>query len=186
MRGPASRLGDAVWGLLTSVDFAVLQIIVLALFAVVGMTLRQLPGFAFRSPTDYADEMAKLHALYDPSLGVGVVDALERLQLFQVFTSTWFSVGLVVLILSIVACTIDRLPRLWRQSADIRVVQADPYYDPQLPDRALMAGVDADAAAGSCAATGSSCVATPWTAPRTCTGIATGGSSSRRCSRTSA
>ena len=58
--------------------------------------------------------MDKLHALYDPALGTGVVDALERLQLFHVFSSTWFSVGLVVLILSIVACTIDRTPRLWR------------------------------------------------------------------------
>jgi cytochrome c biogenesis protein len=142
-----ARLGNAVWGLLTSVDFAVLQILLLSLFAVVGMTLRQLPGFAFRSPTDYADEMAKLHELYDPTLGAGVVDALERLQLFHVFTSTWFSIGLVVLIISIVACTIDRTPRLWRQSADIRVVQPDPYYDPTLPDRAVMAGVDADAAA---------------------------------------
>jgi cytochrome c biogenesis protein len=111
------------------------------------MTLQQLPGFAFRSPTDYADEMAKLHALYDPTLGPGLVDLLERLQLFHVFTSAWFSVGLVVLIISIVACTIDRTPRLWRQSAEIRVVQPDPYYDPKLPDRALMAGVDADAAA---------------------------------------
>ncbi len=140
-----ARLGDAVWGLLTSVDFAVLQIIVLALFAVVGMTLHQLPGFAFRSPTDYANEMAKLHATYDPVLGTGVVDALERLQLFQVFSSTWFSVGLVVLIISIVACTIDRTPRLWRQSADIRVVQPDPFYDPALPDRAMMTGLDAQA-----------------------------------------
>ena len=34
-----------------------LQIIVLSLFAVVGMTLRQLPGFAFRSATDYRDAM---------------------------------------------------------------------------------------------------------------------------------
>lgn len=120
-----------------------LQIIVLALLAVVGMTLRQLPGFAFRSPTDYANEMDKLHAVYDPVLGTGVVDALDRLQLFHVFSSTWFSVGLVVLILSIIACTIDRTPRLWRQSADIRVAQPDPFYDPGLPDRALMAGVDA-------------------------------------------
>ena len=56
------------------------------------------------------------------------------------FTSTWFSVGLVVLIISIIACTIDRTPRLWRQSAEIRVVQPAPFYDPQLPDRALMAG----------------------------------------------
>ena len=33
------------------------------------------------------------------------MDALERLQLFHVFSSTWFSIGLVVLIISIVACT---------------------------------------------------------------------------------
>jgi len=111
------------------------------------MTLHQLPGFAFRSPTDYLDEMAKLHATYDPAFGVDVVNVLEKLQLFQVFTSIWFKVGLGVLVVSIVACTIDRTPRLWRQSADIRVVQPDPFYDPNLPDRALMAGVDADAAA---------------------------------------
>ncbi len=124
-----------------------LQISVLALLAVIGMTLRQLPGFAFRSPTDYANEMDRLHGIYDPTLGTGLVNTLEQLQLFRVFSSVWFSIGLVVLILSIVACTIDRLPRLWRQSADIRVVQPDPYYDPALPDRAMLAGVDADAAA---------------------------------------
>ena len=119
----------------------------LALFAVVGMVLRQLPGFAFRSPTDYANEMDKLHTLYDPVLGAGVVSTLERLQLFQVFSSVWFSIGLVVLILSIVACTIDRTPRLWRQSAEIRVVQPDAFYDPTLPDRAVLDGVaPADAA----------------------------------------
>jgi cytochrome c biogenesis protein len=123
----------------------VLQIIVLGLLAVVGMTLRQLPGFAFRSATDYQNEMNRLHDLYDQSLGTGVVDLLERLQLFHVFSSTWFSIGLAVLIISIVACTIDRTPRLWRQSADIRVVQPDPYFDPRLPDRAQLAGLDAPA-----------------------------------------
>ena len=146
--GLPARLADAVWGLLTSVDFAVLQIIVIVLMAVVGIVLRQLPGFAFRSPTDYANELAKLHQIYDPTLGVGVVDALDRLQLFHVFSSVWFSVALVVLILSITACTIDRLPRLWRTSADIRVIQPEAYFDPRLPDRALLAGVDAATVAG--------------------------------------
>ncbi|MEI7744969.1 MAG: cytochrome c biogenesis protein ResB [Chloroflexota bacterium] len=145
--GLLARLADAIWGLLTSVDFAVLQIIALSLLAVVGMMLRQLPGFAFRSPTDYANEMANMHDLYDATLGTGVVDVLERLQLFHVFTSVWFSVGIVVLILSIVACTIDRTPRLWRQGAEVRVVQPDAYYDPRLPDRALMAGIEAPAVA---------------------------------------
>src|SRR4051812_46979289 len=111
------------------------------------MTLRQLPGFAFRSPTDYANEMDKLRTLYDPTLGVAVVGVLERLQLFHVFNSTWFSIGLVVLIISIIACTIDRTPRLWRQSAEIRVVQPEPFFDPTLPDRAVLSGVTADATA---------------------------------------
>ncbi len=128
-----------VWRLFTSVNFAVLQIIVLALLAVVGMTIRQLPGFAFRSVGDYASAMASTHARYDGVLGVGIVNAMERLQLFHVFTSTWFSIGLIVLIVSIVICTIDRTPRLWRTSSEIRVVQPDAYFDPRLPDRVRIA-----------------------------------------------
>jgi cytochrome c biogenesis protein len=62
-----------------------------------------------------------------------------------VFTSTWFTVGLVVLVISIVICTLDRTPRLWRQSKEIRVVQPEAFYDPELPDRAALNGVDAGA-----------------------------------------
>lgn len=144
----AARGGMALWRLFTSVNFAVLQIIVLGLLAVVGMTVRQLPGYAFRSAGDYATEMDKLRQVYDPVLGSGVVDVMERLQLFQVFTSTWFSLGLIVLVASIVICTLDRTPRLWRQSAFIRVRQPETYFDPRLPDRVSIApGPGLDAAA---------------------------------------
>ena len=139
------RIGRAVLRLFTSVDFAVVQIIALSMLALVGMTLKQLPTFAFRSVGDYENAMADLHARYDPTLGRGIVDALERLQLFRVFTSTWFTVGLVVLVISIVVCTLDRTPRLWRVSKDIRVVQPDAFYDPELPDRAALTGLDAPA-----------------------------------------
>jgi len=122
------------------VNFAVLQILVLALLGVVGMTIRQLPSFAFRTPTDYANELNKLHAIYDPALGSGVVDWLDRLQLFHVFGSPWFQGGLVLLVISIVICTIDRTPRLWRQANEIRVVQPEVYFDPRLPDRVRIAG----------------------------------------------
>jgi cytochrome c biogenesis protein len=116
---------------------------VLSLFAVVGMTIRQLPSFAFRSTSDYLDAMAQIHDRYDAVLGVGLVNALERLQVFHIFTSTWFLASLVLLGASIVVCTLDRTPRLWRQSSEIRVVQPDPFYDPTLPDRAAMTGVAA-------------------------------------------
>ena len=135
----AARAGMRLWRLFTSVNFAVVQIIMLALLAVVGMTVRQLPGFAFRSAGDYATEVDRLRAIYEPAIGAGLVDAMERLQLFHVFTSTWFSLGLVVLVVSIVICTLDRTPRLWRQSAEIRVVQPEAYFDPRLPDRATIA-----------------------------------------------
>jgi cytochrome c biogenesis protein len=145
----AARLDGAwlrVWRLFTSVNFAVLQIMVLALLAVIGMTIRQLPGFAFRSADDYATAMADIHARYDPVFGRAAVGALERLQVFHVFSSTWFTLGLILLVISIVICTIDRTPRLWRQSSEIRVVQPDAYYDPRLPDRVrITAGLDADA-----------------------------------------
>lgn len=85
--------------------------------------------------------MDKLHAQYDPVLGRGIVDLLERLQLFQVFSSVWFFVLLVTLLVSIVVCTLDRLPRLWRQCRQVRVVQPDPFYDPDLPHRAVVVGL---------------------------------------------
>ena len=106
------------------------------------MTIQQLPTFAFRSVGDYENAMADLHARYDATLGRAVVDAFERLQLFHVFTSTWFTLGLIVLVISIVVCTLDRTPRLWRQSKEIRVVQPDAFYDPGLPDRAALTGLD--------------------------------------------
>ena len=133
-----------MWHLFTSVDFAVFQIIFLALLAVVGMTIKQLPDFAFRSATDYALAMDQTHARYDPVMGAALVDVMERLSLFAVFRSAWFSLGLVVLVTSIIVCTLDRTPRLWRGVSDVRVAQPEPYFDPRLPDRAAMDGVARD------------------------------------------
>ncbi len=137
-----------LWRLLTSVDFAVAQIIVLALLAVVGMTIRQLPDFAFRSAGDYAMAMDAIHARYDPVLGAAIVDILERLSVFSMFRSIWFSAGLTILVISIVVCTLDRTPKLWRGVSEIRVAQPEPYFDPRLPDRAEMSGVSADGVRG--------------------------------------
>ena len=114
------------------------------MMAAVGMTIRQLPSSAFHSPADYATQMARIHDRYDAAFGTAVVDGLERLQVFHIFSSTWFTIGLLVLITSIVVCTLDRIPRLWRQSTDIRVIQPEPFFDPSLPDRAAMTGVAAD------------------------------------------
>jgi cytochrome c biogenesis protein len=136
-----ARLGRAIWNLFTSVDFAVAQIILLSLLAVVGMTLEQMPDFANRSVGDMEMAVENVHIRYDPIFGAGLTDVLLRLGAFQVFTSPWFIAGLLVLTLSIVICTLDRTPKLWRDSTDVRVVQPETYFDPRLPDRAAMDGV---------------------------------------------
>ena len=129
---------------MTSVDFAVAQILFLALLAVVGMTIQQLPDFALRSPSDYATAMEATHLQYDPVFGAGVVGVLERLGAFTVFRSIWFVGALVVLAVSIIVCTLDRTPRLWRGVSDVRVTQPEAFFDPRLPDRAVMSGSDGD------------------------------------------
>jgi cytochrome c biogenesis protein len=134
-----ARAGMRLWRLFTSVNFAVVQIVAVAILATIGMTIRQLPGYAFRSAGDYATEMGKLRTIYEPALGVPTVDIMERLQLFHVFTSTPFQLALLVLAISIFICTIDRTPRLWQQSATIRVVQPASYFDARLPDRVSIA-----------------------------------------------
>ncbi len=105
------------------------------------MTVKQHRDFAFRSATDYVAAVEAAHARYDPVLGATVVGVMERLSLFSVFRSPWFSAALVVLVVSIVVCTLDRTPKLWRGVSDIRVAQPKPYFDPRLPDRAAMDGV---------------------------------------------
>ncbi len=122
-----------------------LQIIILVVVGVIGMTVTQLPDFAFRSTSDYIAQMEIIHAKYDPAMGAGVVSILERLQVFNIFTAWWFSALLVLLVISIVVCTLDRTPRLWRTSAEIRIVQPEPFYNPILPDRAAITGVDPNA-----------------------------------------
>jgi cytochrome c biogenesis protein len=139
---PLAQLSRGIWRLLTSVDFAVVQIIFLSILAVVGMTIQQLPDFAFRSPGDYAAAIEEIHIRYDPVLGPGLVNILERLGAFSIFKSAIFGIGLVVLVVSIVVCTLDRTPRLWRDVSAVRVAQPEPFFDPRLPDRAAMRGVD--------------------------------------------
>ena len=120
-----------------------LQIIILVIVGIIGMTVTQLPDFAFRTPADYIAQMEIIHAKYDPAIGAGAVSILERLQVFNIFTAWWFSALLILLVISIVVCTLNRTPKLWRTSAEIRVVQPDPFYNPILPDRAAMTGMDA-------------------------------------------
>lgn len=139
---PVARLGWYAWHTLTSVRFAVLQISVLAVAGVIGTVLQQLPAFALHDPQAYAEQMTLMHASYDPlsvlglNVGPGMVDLFERLGFFRVFSAPWFIFLLTLLVVSITVCTLDRLPDLWRAARTVKVVQAEPFFDLRLDNRA--------------------------------------------------
>ncbi len=124
------------------------QIIVLAVAGLIGTMVRQIPSFALRDPAAYSREVAELHRRYDPLtiLGVNVgpqlTDVFERLGFFRVFSAPWFTFLLTLLVVSIVVCTLDRTPRLWRSARHVRVAQPGPFFDLRLPQRARYEGID--------------------------------------------
>jgi cytochrome c biogenesis protein len=150
---PLGRLGWSIWRTLSNVRFAVLQISILAIAGVIGTILPQIPAFALHDPAAYADEMAKLAAQYESSniLGVQVgpvmVDVFERLGFFRVFSAPWFILLLTLLVVSIIVCTLDRTPDLWRKARLAKVDQAPPFFDLRLDERARFNAVEESATA---------------------------------------
>ncbi len=134
--------------MLTSVPFAVAQIVVLAVAGLIGTMVRQIPSFALRDPAAYAREVADLHRRYDSltvlgiSVGPQMTDLFERLGFFRVFSAPWFTFLLTLLVVSIVVCTLDRTPRLWRSVRHARVAPPEPFFDLRLPQRARFQGSD--------------------------------------------
>lgn len=147
---PFGRLGGAAWKTLTDVRFAVLQIIVIAFFGVLGTMIKQLDAFAVHDPATYQTQMAQIAARYDPltilgvHVGPAMVGAFQSLGLFEIFNAPWFAVLLMLLVVSIIVCTLDRTPRLWRSVHVVHAVQPPPFYDLSLGQRASFEAVAFD------------------------------------------
>ena len=125
-----------------------LQISLLAVAGVIGTVLDQLPGFSLHDPQAYLEQMEIIQAKYEAltvlglNIGPGFVDIGERLGFFRVFSAPWFILLLTLLVVSIVVCTLNRTPDLWRQSHRIRIVQAAPFFDLRLSERARFTHAD--------------------------------------------
>jgi cytochrome c biogenesis protein len=125
---------------------------VLAVAGVIGTVLNQIPAFALHDPAAYAEQMATIHASYDSAsilglnVGPGMVDLFDRLGFFRVFSAPWFILLLTLLVVSIVVCTLDRTPAIWRTARLVKVVQAPPFFDLRLSERARFTSAEEAAA----------------------------------------
>lgn len=141
----AARMGASAWRLLTDVRFAVVLITLLALSGLVGLLVRQFPVTVQDDPALYAAELATMHRAWGTLPGGAlIVDAFDTLGLFSVFSTPWFLVLMTVLVISIICCTLDRTPRLWRGVSNVRVAQPAAFFDERRGGRVSVAAPAGD------------------------------------------
>ncbi|HEY7269294.1 MAG TPA: cytochrome c biogenesis protein ResB [Dehalococcoidia bacterium] len=128
--------------LFTSVRFALILIAFLAVSALAGVILPQLPSEMRGNPA----AMSAWISFEEDRFGV-FGPPLYRLGLFTIFGSTWFVTGLAMLVISVCVCTMNRFTPVWRNVTRPQTRVPDDYFERGQPVIAVEAqNVDALAA----------------------------------------
>ena len=98
-----------IYRLLTSVRFALIQLGVVALAALLGVVFPQATDPVRLNPAAYDAWIELQRETYGPFTGV-----MRRLDLFEVFHSVWFNGLLFLLLASVAVCTVNRFAPIWR------------------------------------------------------------------------
>ena len=122
--GRVDSVLEGLWGLLTSMRVAMILILALAALAVVGALVIQAP------PGVLADPEAKAQWLNEirPQFG-GWTAVMDQLQLFQIFSSLVFRLLVAALSISLIACSVHRLPGMWRTAVKPRVDVGPAFFE---------------------------------------------------------
>jgi cytochrome c biogenesis protein len=107
---------EGLWHLLTSMRVAMVMMIVLAVLCVIGSLVIQIPS----GMADGGQLEAQWLQGVRPRFG-GWTDIMDTLGLFNIFNSVVFRVLVAGLTISLIACTVHRLPGVWRTATKPRV-----------------------------------------------------------------
>ena len=114
---------DRVWRFFISMRTGLWLILALGLLSLVGTLLAQAPAGMAADPQAYASWVASIHSKYG-----GWTPVLDRLGFFAVFTSIWFKAITVLLTTSILACSVNRAPRLWKVAFHPRTRMGETFF----------------------------------------------------------
>lgn len=88
-------------------------ILAMAILSLLGVLLQQAPQPVLDDPDTYARWLETVRPRYG-----GWTNVLSTLGLFNVFGSIWFMIVSVMLAISIIACTLHRIPQLWQRATN--------------------------------------------------------------------
>ena len=105
----ASDVTERIWRFFISMRTGLWLILGLGVLSLIGTLLVQTPAGLAADPAAYASWLDSIHSKYG-----GWTPVFDKLGFFAVFTSVWFKVIMVLLTTSVLACSINRAPRLWK------------------------------------------------------------------------
>lgn len=124
-RYPALRVDPfaRLFYLLTSIRFAILNIALVAVGAILGVVIPQMPGFV-RTDSALRGDWVRSHDAYGP-----FTTPMDRLQLFEVFHSWWFYSLFGLLLASVAVCSVSRFRPIWRSIHHPPIAVNDRYFE---------------------------------------------------------
>lgn len=105
-RAGSNDVIDRLWRLLSSVKFAMVLIAIIATGVLAGTLIMQAPSDVAASQMSFDAWLTRPRAKY----GEPWTTIFQYLDLFRIFSSLWFRSLLAVLTLSVVVCTVNRMP----------------------------------------------------------------------------
>jgi cytochrome c biogenesis protein len=119
----ASDVTDRLWRFFISMRTGLWLILALGLLSLAGTLLAQAPAEMTSSPQAYASWVASIHSKYG-----GWTTVLDKLGLLSVFSSILFKSVTVLLTTSILACSVNRAPRLWKLAFHPRTRMGETFF----------------------------------------------------------
>lgn len=142
-RRPSFDFYQELWRLLTSVRFAIFSISMIALFALLGVAIPQLPEAMRGNNAATAVWLDSERGMFGP-----LTTPMFRLGLFDVFRTRWFIGSLAFLVLNVSVCTFNRWSPTFRNVFRPPVRVPERFYD-RARNRATLPPVAPDALAST-------------------------------------
>ncbi|MEI6624220.1 MAG: cytochrome c biogenesis protein ResB [Actinomycetes bacterium] len=116
--------GKKIWRFFISMKTGLVLMLLLGILTLIGTMLVQAPEGAVQDPATYASWLETIRPRYG-----GWTTVLNALGFFTMFQSVIFKLLLVMLTVSILACSMNRAPRLWRLATHPTTRMRDAFFE---------------------------------------------------------
>ena len=118
-----TALGDRLWHFFISMRTGLGLMLGLGVLTLIGTLVKQAPAGIVESPAAYQTWLDSVRADYG-----GWTNVMNALGFFHMWTSWPFKILMILLTTSILACSINRAPRLWRHATNPRVHMGETFF----------------------------------------------------------